>query len=148
MILETVPKPYPLFEGYGLVFGSPGLCKVAGIVTNLQTDSGGFAARQRIDTLANELEARYGKPKKSDFLMAGSIWKEPQEWVTALRKQERVYAYYWLRSSGAKLPADIESIAISTKADQRDQVQVTLNYEFTNFSQCVKDMKAKEQAGL
>ncbi|CAG2161350.1 hypothetical protein [Cupriavidus numazuensis] len=148
IVLGTVPKPYPLFEAYGLIFGTPGLCKVLGLATNLQTDSGGFAARQRIDALASELEARYGKPYKKDFLMAGSIWKEPQEWVTALRKQERYYGYFWSKASGAKLPAEIDSIGLNTTADQRDRVQVTLGYEFTNFSECLKETKAKEQAGL
>lgn len=148
LLLTEAPKPYPLFEGYGLMFGSSGLCRVTAMKPDLPTDSGGTVLRERVDKLAEELEGRYGRGAKRDFLMKGSIWKEPQEWVEALQRQERTYTYTWLKETGARLPESIQAISLETKAISRDRGQIILMYEFANFTQCLSELKGKQQAGL
>nr|WP_235501690.1 hypothetical protein [Trabulsiella odontotermitis] len=77
---EKLPKPNSDFEIYGLLISpKAGLCEIRAIGKNIDTDSYGLALQSKFEDLSNSLTSLYGSPKTADFLLSGSIWKDPQD---------------------------------------------------------------------
>src|SRR5260370_22314149 len=90
LILKAAPRPQPEFEAY-LVFVSSGtgVAKVSGLSRDIDSNSFGSEMRSKFEEIQSALEGKYGKYTKTyDFLMSGSIWKEPGDWMTGLYKKE------------------------------------------------------------
>lgn len=111
--LVEAPSPHPMFEAY-LVRATPalGVVWVKGLGTDIENDNFGTATRTLIDRLTEQLAQKYGRSEKSDFLMNGSIWTEPQDWMNGLVSRERYYSSEWSRPGATQLPDDLESIFV------------------------------------
>jgi hypothetical protein len=131
----TAPSPHPLFENY-IVQATPsqGIVWVKGNAAAKIIDAFGNAVRAEVDRIASQLSGKYGKGRKSDFLLTGSIWDEPQYWMNALEDQTRIYAYIWDRSTGANLPDDLESVYVGAAAYGGGQGGATIEYSSTRIS--------------
>ena len=62
-----------------------------GFRKNIDTDSYGLALKSKFEELSNSLSSLYGKADTTDFLLAGSIWKDPQDWMRGLNKKNASY---------------------------------------------------------
>lgn len=146
VIYTTAPTPHPKFSRYVLIFGgATGLCKVAG-VSEIDTNRYGSDIRASYADFKQSL-AKYGNPTEIDRLYDGSIWDEPEDWMMALLKKERVLASYW-GTEGDTLSGDIESIYLQAEADSLDSGSLTIGYDFTNINECLAEAKAKDDAAL
>ncbi|WP_417635157.1 hypothetical protein, partial [Enterobacter hormaechei] len=76
----SLPKKNADFEAYGLLISpDAGLCQIRAVGKSIDTDSFGIALKSKYEELSDSLSSIYGKADKNDFLISGSIWKEPRE---------------------------------------------------------------------
>jgi len=130
LFLGTTPQPDARFAGYVvLVPPETGLIKVVGISNDLPTNSSGEALRDKFNEFRASLEATSGKATLVfDFLILGSTWNEPGDWMMALFNHERMLMVDW--------QPDEEGVSMAEKAcaASSETGYIMVTYEFPNFS--------------
>lgn len=136
------PAPHPLFVSY-VVRATPrlGIVWVKGLGAEIENDNFGTAAKGAADRIADQLAHKYGRAKKTDFLMQGSIWSEMQDWMSALNNNERYYCYNWGSDDGAHLPEGIESIFVGVVPMHGYAAQVVLEYASRKLTEAEADLE-------
>jgi hypothetical protein len=144
LVLLTVPKPHPDFELYSLIFSpTDGLLKVMAIGKDISTNGFGEAVRSSFREIRNALLQTYGKPNPDlDFVRAGSIWKEPEDWMMGLRKDERYLESAW-QEEKLPLPNQIHVIVLEAKALSTEKGFLELSYEFNGWDAYLDALKKK-----
>lgn len=145
-LLDTAPKPNDAFEQYGLVISpTVGLCVVRGVGKTIQTNDFGHQLQAGYSSMKDALASVYGKPKVYDFLMPSSIWKDSNDWMTGLFKQDRTLAAEW---KGPGIKNDINSISIDARALSRDKGYFVVEYAFNNSTECTEELKKQKNDSL
>ncbi|UOH17168.1 hypothetical protein [Acinetobacter sp. NyZ410] len=145
-MFTKTPKPVAGLSSYGmLITPKSGLCKVVGVGKTLNTNVYGDAIKSEFLDLKNLLTAKYGKPTRDyDFLRAGSIWKEHNDWMMGLYKEERTLTAMW----GVNESNGIEDLMLNAIADSGNTGYVTITYELSNINSCSKERKSRDASGL
>lgn len=145
-LLDRAPKPNDAFEQYGLVISpTVGLCVIRGIGKTVQTNDYGHQLQSSYEGMRDSLAAIYGKPKSYDFLMPDSIWKDSNDWMMGLYKQDRTLAAEW---KGPGIKNNISGITIDTRALGRDKGYFVVEYVFSNNSDCSAEIKKQKTDSL
>ncbi|HBV90875.1 hypothetical protein NIM72_16980 [Pantoea sp. B550] len=143
------PKKNTEFEGYGLLISpKSGLCQIRALGKNIDTDSYGLALQSKYKELFDSLSSIYGKPKSTDFLLSGSIWKEPQDWMMALNKKERFLSAQWEESSATPLKNRLTSVSMEVRANDSSKGYVYLQYDFNNIDACNAEIEEAKKSSL
>jgi len=145
--LTVVPKPHSSFILYSIrVAPKEGLYFVKAVCKPISTSSYGFELKEKFKEMVERVGTVYGSHKTTDVLLPNSIWSNPNEWMTALSKKERVLMAVWEKNDGANLPDDIKSIyvAAQTYGNSRDEGFVAIEYCFTNFDAGEAEISAAE----
>jgi len=142
---KKVPKSHRGFEHFALHFGPEGLCAIRAIGVEIPTSAHGVELRRAFDAMEETLASVYGKHDRTDFLRSGSIWHEPQEWMMALLKKERVLMSRWSEDYGSDLKNRVQFVGVMAFAVTQSTGRLGLNYEFDNWDSCkaVADDKEK-----
>lgn len=147
-IFNNPPKPHPQFEQYVVqISDKAGLCWIKAVGKDILTSRHGYQLQTNFDDFEKKLDERYGAHKRADFLASGSIWKEPEDWMTALQKKERYLFTTWSGESKA-LPNNLSKIGLIAAANASDKGYLTIEYSFTNEAECEQESKTKDDAGL
>jgi len=147
--LTSVPKPHSAFEFYVIqVAPNSGLCWIKAIGKDIATSSYGLELKSEFSEMEKKLEGTYGKHKIMDFLMPGSIWNEPNEWMMGLIKKERVLMALWDKKEGSALPANLETVALIASPSSRDKGYISIEYLFANEESCNAELAAQEDDAL
>ncbi|TVQ98050.1 MAG: hypothetical protein EA399_11535 [Desulfovibrionales bacterium] len=137
----SVPRPHSGFEAYILKFApSTGLCWIKAVGVNIQDNAYGTALRSGFSTLKEQLSTVYGQPRDMDFLMPGSIWDEPREYMMALLRKERVLGAIWDLDGERNL----RQVGLIASALRRDVGYLSLEYSFTNKDACDEELQSME----
>lgn len=145
---SMVPKPHADFESYVFVISpTVGLCRVGAIGKTVENDSYGGQLKSMFTNLDAALTAKYGDPKRYDFLRAGALWNEPREWMMALRQKERILSSFWGDSTALSDNA-VTTIALTGSGLSSDSGYLVISYEFGNVTTCMRELKQKANAGL
>lgn len=145
-LLDRAPKPNDAFDQYGLVISpTVGLCVVRAVGKTIQTNDFGHQLQAGYGTMKDALTAVYGKPKTYDFLMPSSIWKDSNDWMTGLYKQDRTLAAEW---KGPGIKNNINSILIDARALARDKGYFVVEYAFNNSPECTAELKKTKNDSL
>lgn len=146
---DKLPKQNADFEMYGLLISpKAGLCQIRAVGKNLDTDSYGLALKSRFEDLSSSLSSLYGKAETTDLLLAGSIWKEPQDWMMGLNKKERFLSATWKDTKETPLKNNIGAISIEARANSSAQGYVYLQYTFTNDDVCQAEIEGEKKSSL
>lgn len=144
-----VPSPHPEFSSYvAKATDETGVCLVRGIGKVHDNDRFGHAVRDAFAELKQALQTRYGDAYTGDFLREGALWDGPDEWVMAVRKNERVFQAVWDREEGSTLPEDLAEIILNVNANGSDSAWIALQYRFANEKTCSEIVSKAGQAGL
>jgi len=110
----TPAKKSSYFDTYRIVISPQfGLFGIMAFGNIIESDEYGEKIRNEFNKVKDIISQTYGLPTiESDYLKSGSIWSEPRDWLTALRKEERVYETSWHGDDGLSLPAPLGSIAL------------------------------------
>lgn len=147
--LIAVPRPNSEFESYAAT-STPetGICRVIGIGKDYQNDNYGHKLRSAFKSLHGALKERYGTSYDVDFLHAGSIWNEPNEFGWSLYQNERSLNSFWDEEEGSAMPPHLDGIVLSGKATDPSTTYLNLSYQFSNFGRCQEIIDAKDNEGL
>jgi hypothetical protein len=136
------------FEKYSvLVTPTHGLCKIIATGRNITTSSFGSEVQEAHSRLREALTSKYGQPTNNyDFLKAGSIWRERNEWMMALVRKERVLATFW--TDKPRLPDSLQGIHLEARGLSTSTGYVILDYEFEGSNECVDMVRAQRNSNL
>lgn len=136
------PTPHPLLETYVVrSTASLGVVSIRGVGAVIENDKFGDATRAAVDRLANQLISRYQGARKQDDLRFGSIWNEPEDWLSGLINNERYYSYFWHREHGACLPDDLESVLLCAAPHEGFGATVILEYTSVKASEAEAELE-------
>lgn len=146
---DKLPKQNADFEMYGLLISpKAGLCQIRALGKNIDTDSYGLALKSKFEELSNSLSSLYGKAETTDLLLAGSIWKEPQDWMMGLNKKERFLSATWKGAKETPLKNNIDTISIEARANSSSKGYVYLQYSFKNDDVCQAEIEGAKKSSL
>ncbi len=146
---KSAPKKNAEFEGFGLLISpKSGLCQIRALGKNVDTDSYGIALQSKYKELLDSLSSIYGKPKSTNFLLSGSIWKEPQDWMMALNKKERFLSAQWEWASATPLKNKLASVSMEARANGSSEGYVFLQYDFDNIDACNAEIEDAKKNSL
>lgn len=146
---DKLPKQNADFEMYGLLISpKAGLCQIRALGKNIDTDSYGLALKSKFEELSNSLSSLYGKAETTDLLLAGSIWKEPQDWMMGLNKKERFLSATWKGAKETPLKNNIDTISLEARANSSSKGYVYLQYSFTNDDVCQAEIEGAKKSSL
>lgn len=146
---KRVPKPHPSFESFVLLIApNSGLCQVRAVGIDVQTSSHGLDLHQAFDVMQTALTNIYGPAKVVDQLLPGSIWNDPQDWMMALKKKERILQGHWQAQGSTTLRNAVKDIYLEARASDTDTGFLLLQYEFSNNSLCEDEVKRGEGNAL
>jgi hypothetical protein len=143
---KRVPRPDRAFETYRLrVSPALGLCRVSGIGRNIGINAQGQQLKTAFAAMVAGLTARYGPPSSVvDRLVPGSRLNGPDEWTTALLREERTLMTYW--SSPANAP-DLSGISVRALALNRSTGYLLLAYEGKDYRICRDEAAQTVESG-
>lgn len=146
-IYSRLPIPFSRADEYLLLFGQKsGLCKVVASGVTKDTSVYGSELKSEFTDIRDALVSKYGGSKNDyDFLKTGSIWDDPQDWMMALLKKERVLASAWEFTGRGD---EVANLMLKANALGTNKGYVTIAYEFSNFSACRAELDASDNAGL
>jgi hypothetical protein len=147
--IKSPPKKNAEFEGFGLLISpKSGLCQIRALGKNVDTDSYGIALQSKYKELLDSLSSIYGKPKSTDLLLSGSIWKEPQDWMMALNKKERFLSAQWAGSPATPLKNKLVMVSMEARANGSGEGYVYLQYDFDNIDACNAEIEDAKKSSL
>ncbi len=147
--LEKSPKPNSSFAQFALVVSpTAGLCQIRAISKDIHTSRFGYELKSSFDEMKGALTEVYGKPVLMDTLIAGSIWREPKEWMMSLRQKERYLSVAWTATSASPLKYNLSEIEMDARATSSDEGYYMLQYTFNNWNVCQSEAKAKARSSL
>ncbi|TYB85519.1 hypothetical protein [Oceaniovalibus sp. ACAM 378] len=133
----VAPVTHSEFESYLVNSAdSTGVCMVTGIGGRYGNDSYGLNVLASFDKLDAALSKKYGKYEDLDFIRNGALWRDSDEWVMAIRQNERVKQSVWSNETGSTLPDDITEILLTIRAMSHDTAWIHIQYRFANSSAC------------
>ena len=145
---KTITNGNPDFGSYSVIITKEqGLCRVQAFSKDIKANSFGHELKGKYRNLVEAVSKKYGSPSQGydfDFLLSGSIWKEPQDWMMSLVKKERKLQSSWHHEADTKLPDSLESITIETFAFSNSEGFLSITYEFDNIGACLETVKAKK----
>ncbi|MCD6663625.1 MAG: hypothetical protein LT082_09520 [Comamonas sp.] len=147
-LLNNAPKPHGAFENYVAVIGDvSGLCVVRGIGKDITSSRHGIQLKTSFNEMEATISELYGSSEKTDRLLPGSIWKDPEDWMMGLVKEERFLFAQWPRK-GQVLKNELDSVALAARAKGSGTGYLILEYSFQNHEQCSEESKAAEKDAL
>lgn len=137
------PSPHGSLNTYMVGIDSEyGLTSVAGAALLLDVSQSGVEIISLFDRLEAQLTGVYGYGTRYDFLVSGSIWNVPNDFMMALCLQERFLASFWqpdsVPSGGEEY--GVAEISLEASAFDEHNGSVTLLYHGENA-----DMAAERQ---
>ncbi|WP_306304617.1 hypothetical protein [Erwinia persicina] len=148
-LAQSMPKESDSFEKYALLISPKvGLCQIRALGRDIATDSFGIALQGKFNDLKELLNSIYGPGKTSDFLLTGSIWKEPQDWMMSLNKKERALTSEWSQRSDAMIKSKLIEIGMEARAPSSQNGYIFLQYTFNNNSACESELENEKKSAL
>ncbi|MNY11226.1 hypothetical protein D3C86_1442420 [compost metagenome] len=147
-LFDNPPKSHPQFEQYAVkISDKSGLCWIKGIGKDILVNGHGVQLKSEYDDFEKKLDERYGSHKRTDFLVSGSIWKDPEDWMRGLQKEDRYLFSVW-EGGNKTLPNELSQVALVANANDGQEGYLSLEYSFTNKKACDEEIKQKNDAGL
>jgi hypothetical protein len=151
MTVTTVPRPYPEFEEYLLIFSrKDGLLKVVAVGKDISTSAEGTELRDRFSQLRGVLTEHYSSPENIDFVKgdSDSAIAEPSNFMLSLLEKERDLSSIWPPENGAKLGDGISGIVLEALPESLDTGFLRLSYEFDGWDDYVDKLNAAQGSVL
>jgi hypothetical protein len=98
--------------------------------------------------MEEKLTAAYGKSKRTDFIMSGSIWSDPQYWMQSLISQDRFLVTEWAPKHGSTLKDSLTSVALLVSPTDTTAGYIAVEYSFENMKAAEAELAAAEDDAL
>ena len=146
--IKTVPKPHSEFDYY-IVRISPtyGLYWIKAIGKDIYTSSYGYELKGKFETITEKLKTAYGNTKIHDFLYHGSIWNQPNDYMTALCKKEQSLHAMWEKAD-LNDKNNLTSVFIGAIGTDSNSGYIFIEYSFSNLALAELELSALEDDAL
>jgi hypothetical protein len=98
--------------------------------------------------MEQKLSNIYGSNKRSDFLLTGSIWSEPRDWMQGLLSNDRLLFSEWSKETGASLTKPLLSVGLIAGSYNTSQGYIAIEYTFENAAKAEVEIAALEDDAL
>lgn len=133
----TPKDSHPSFARYIVRIDSQyGTYDINAKTDSIESSSFGTAVKNEFEEIKDQLAMKYGKPQELDFLMPGSIWKEPEDWMMSLYKEERYLFSFWEEDQNNPNTIGLEAIA-----SDRDSAFLELTYQSPQTHEIIERSK-------
>lgn len=147
--VSSVPRPHSAFQTYILqITPRHGLSWIKALGPTIATSVFGMQLRDAFDSMEKKLAGIYGKHKRMDFLMPGSIWSEPQDWMQSLLNRERFLTTEWSKEQQSSLSDPLASVHLIAAAEDTNNGYVAIEYSFTCMDAADAELAAAEDDAL
>jgi hypothetical protein len=144
-----VPTPNEIFTKYIVRIGpKSGLCWIKALGAPIAVNSFGSQLRSRFEDIEGKLTERYGQGKKMDALIPGSIWRDPNDWMMGLAKEERILSKIWETGPNSTLSPELQTVYVGASALSGTEGRINVEYAFKNEKECEKEISAGSSKGL
>ena len=134
---KIVPRPLDGVDFYTLlILPNAGLCQIRVAGRTINSSSHGVEIMARYRQLRDAIANTYGKYGESDFLRSGSIWDEPEDWMMALRRNERVLQAAYDAEEGSTMRNNVKQILLDAMAIDSSSGWILIQYKFENEEEC------------
>ena len=142
---SSAPKPHSEFERYIVQYDQAvGWCLIKGIGVDHNDNSFGTKIKSSVKEITGQITSKYGAPKTSvDRVRNGSIWDEPEDYMTSLVKNERLAFNLWELDP---VIDGIEQIFVGPKALSRGKAYLIVEFHTPATDAC-DDVKSDSDAG-
>jgi hypothetical protein len=142
--LLSVPKPHSEFVDY-IVRVSPtyGLYWIKAIGRTIATSSHGIDLKVSFERMMEKLKISYGEVSIQDFLLAGSIWSDSNDFMMGLLQKERSLYAVWDKTNLSD-KNDLITVFLGAQAVDRNSGYIVLEYSFNNESVAEFDLSQAE----
>jgi hypothetical protein len=148
-LLSEVPKPHSAFNMYvAMITPGHGLSWMKAIGKDVSTNPFGMEIRSSFESMKAKLENIYSRNDVVDFLMQGSIWSEPRDWMQALELRERVLMAVWESKHGSAMKDSLSSIALLAAARDINTGYISVEYEFDIHAAAEQAIASQEDEAL
>ena len=148
-LFNGLPKKHSSFSQYALkITPTYGLTWIKAIGNPTQTNSFGTSLQTQFNDFSERLKKIYGESKKSDFLLAGSCWDRPEDWMSGLQCGERVLFAQWDKENGVDLPNNLKCVFLGVQAIDSQEGNIFVEYYFDNDEAAEKEINALEDDAL
>ena len=146
---SSLPKAHSAFDQYILqISPKTGLAWIKALGKTISTNRFGTGILTAFDSMEAKLSGSYGGKSRMDFLMTGSIWNEPQDWMQALQNRERLLHVTWDNSTGAQLTDSLSLIFLGASATDTESGFIFIEYSFDNILESEAEVAAAEDDAL
>ena len=133
----TVPRPLERVDFYNLIIlPNAGLCQIRVAGITIDSSSHGVELRNEYRRVRDALESVYGTYGDADYLRSGSIWNEPEDWMMAVRRNERVLQAAWDGEEGSTMRNNVKQVLLDVRALSTSKGWIALQYRFDNEEEC------------
>lgn len=144
--LAKVPRPHQAFMSYNVLLSQKhGLCVINAVSKPVQLNAFGDQLKTAMKEIVTQLTPRYGPPTPVDILKTGSIWDEPEDWSTAIAKEERIFGFFWSPPKDAPSLSSVEMVA---KGASSSLGAFILTYRAKEFDACKAELDASQGSSL
>jgi len=145
------PKPVSGMDSYfAVATKNQGVCKVGATIIVDPVNDMGDQIKTETDKVAELIQLKYGKyTDKLDYVKEDYYRIHPDTWMSGLHDQLVAYSYLWGhgKKSGT-LPNNINSIEAVSVATSVFDGYVQISYEFSNFKDCLSEIKKQNSSNL
>ncbi len=148
-LFSSLPKNHSSFNQYVLkIAPSTGLAFIKAIGIPVATNSFGIPLISTYNDFLQRLQKIYGVPQKTDFLLAGSCWDRPEDWLSGLQCGERSLFSMWSKDKGLNLPNNLKCVFLGAQANDVGEGNIFVEYYFENEDAAEKEINALEDDAL
>lgn len=135
---SSAKKPHPDIEFYVVKhFDEVGICWIKGIGNDINDNGYGTNTKAQVDKIKSQIEGVYGDSTKSfNFLSAGSIWDEGNDWMMGVVREERYYNFFWTEDDGYIKIKKIDSIYLTANALSSSKGYFSIEFAGENKDRC------------
>ena len=129
-------KKHEVFKIYiAFIDQEKGLYSIRAVSEEIKTTDYGTELKNVFSDMVARLSKIYGSPKIIDEVSSDYSFKDDKYWMFSLQQGARTLAAGWIKGEkDTNLPEELDSVAISVKADYHDGYLI-LEYNFSNSAE-------------
>jgi len=147
--LCDAPKPHSAFESYAVrASDKHGICWVKGIGKDISDNGYGSTTKMKHSELQSVLSKAYGEVSDtSDIIIPGALWDDSDEWLMAIKQNQRVYTVSWKDLDVLGKP-ELESIYLGVGSSGSSTGYINLEYYSKVYEDCTTAISESESDAL
>lgn len=137
---------HPEFEDYIVRLDeTEGIFWIKAIGKDISDNGYGFSIKRRFSDILTALQNQYGDGEFTDYLMYGSIWDEPDDFLMSIYKQDRIYLNKFDHAT-SEIPSLYSSIYLGISSLGSSKGYLVLEYYSKDFDRLKEKAQKKVNA--